>query len=76
MSPKDLPVLARSIELLTTQLLDKQEQLRRCESSQGKGNDLRKTIKLREEILSITLRLERAERLQETALSKPDQHAN
>lgn len=65
----DLPVLNRCVDALMAQLSNKQEDLRRAETSQGTKNDIRKMNKLRQQIASLETSLRRAEK---SALSRPD----
>jgi hypothetical protein len=68
MTAKDLPTLNTCVEKLMIQLATKQDELRRRELSCGMAHDLRKMMRLREEIASLEKRLSRAERLQDAAL--------
>lgn len=65
----DLPTMSRCVDKLMGQLVEKKEELRRREKSEGKGHDVRKMNRLRDEIQSLEKRLSRAERLQDEALS-------
>jgi hypothetical protein len=65
MSAKDSPKLNRCVNVLMRMLADKQESLRRCESSIGKGHNLKRMIRLRKEIRSLETLLARADRLHE-----------
>jgi hypothetical protein len=69
MTSKDLPALNAAVNKLMGQLAIKQDELRRRENSCGKGHDLKKMMKLRDEITSLENRLARAERLQDDALT-------
>lgn len=69
MNAKDLPVLNQCVNDLTAKLILKQNELQLREASIGKDHNLRKILKLRQEITSLERRLEQAERLQEAALA-------
>lgn len=67
-STETIKALNTAVDRLMCQLFAKQEELRRCESSQGTAHNVRRMVRLREQIESLEKRLTRAERLQEAAL--------
>jgi len=69
LTAKYLPVLNKCVSDLLTQLVTKQEELRRRETSCGTYHDPRKMTRLREQIASLERRLGMAEKLQEAALA-------
>ena len=65
MNPEQNYVIGQAIGNLMSQLVTKQDELRRRETSQGTSHDVGKMNRLREEIASLERRIERAERLQD-----------
>lgn len=62
--------MSHQIGIAIGKLLDRltraEDELRRCELSIGRGHSPRKCVRLREEIERLRLRIERAERLQDS----------
>lgn len=66
--PQTAHVVGNAIGKLVDRLTRKREELKAVEARTGRGYQLRKAIKLREEITSLEKRIEQAERLQESYL--------
>ena len=66
--PQAAHVIGNAISRLVDRLEQKRSELKAVEARSGKGYQLRKAIRLRDEIASLEKRIEQAERLQESYL--------